>query len=432
MKLFGLVVLVLVGSVSVCAQSNEYLKSLQGIYSYGDYYPVYLKNSDGTVDSSISYCSYGQLEVYYFEGKVKVNMEVCGATYHIGSISGTLSFKNEKEAELKFDTEEGDMGCHLNFAFASNEITVEEIECSAYHGARAGFSGTFKYVRSTGYQDANEAEQIKTQVVEFFDDFNQGNFDSLDGYCLNPSDFILITILQNDNDQPLHIDHMKELKRTLSEIEGRYKEEIIGDIQVLVHDHMAVAWMRYNFIRDGSIYHCGVNKFDFIKYHGEWKISALEEDFFATGCSENMGFGDYEYSETESIFQSQVNSAMNKWHMAASDADQNKFFGFMDESCIYLGTDPSERWTKESFIEFAKPYFDKGKAWSFNTNWRNVYFDESYEMAWFEESLDTHMGECRGSGVLVRTDNGWKLKHYNLSVTIANDKMGEFKKLAGK
>src|SRR5690606_26780000 len=154
--------------------------------------------------------------------------------------------------------------------------------------------------------------------------------------------------------------------------------------------------------------------------------------FFATGCSENMGFSDIDKSETEEIFSLQINAAMDAWHKAASDADQASYFDFMHPTCIYLGTDPTERWTKQSFIEFAEPYFKKGKAWTMESKWRNVYFDDTFQTAWFEELLDTQMGECRGSGVLVKTSNGWLLKHYNLAVTVENDKMKEFKKLVGQ
>jgi hypothetical protein len=31
------------------------------------------------------------------------------------------------------------------------------------------------------------------------------------------------------------------------------------------------------------------------------------------------------------------------------------------------------------------------------------------------------MGTCRGSGVLEKTTNGWKIKQYVLSITIPND-----------
>ena len=36
------------------------------------------------------------------------------------------------------------------------------------------------------------------------------------------------------------------------------------------------------------------------------------------------------------------------------------------------------------------------------------------------------MGECRGSGVMIKTKDGWKLSHYHLSVTVPNEKIQGF------
>jgi hypothetical protein len=50
-----------------------------------------------------------------------------------------------------------------------------------------------------------------------------------------------------------------------------------------------------------------------------------------------------------------------------------------------------------------------------------IYFSESGKMAWFDEVLDTWMGLSRGSGVIILTSDGWKIKHYVLSVTVPNE-----------
>jgi len=42
-------------------------------------------------------------------------------------------------------------------------------------------------------------------------------------------------------------------------------------------------------------------------------------------------------------------------------------------------------------------------------------------MAWFDELLNTQMKICRGSGVLIKTDNTWKIQQYVLSMTIPNN-----------
>ncbi len=124
-----------------------------------------------------------------------------------------------------------------------------------------------------------------------------------------------------------------------------------------------------------------------------------------------------------------IHELINNWHKAAAKADADAYFGFMAADCIYIGTDASERWTKDEFVKFAKPYFDKGKAWNFKPIERQIYFAKNKKTAWFNETLDTWMGICRSSGVLEKTKGQWKLKHYHLSVTVPNDKIQKFIKL---
>ena len=84
----------------------------------------------------------------------------------------------------------------------------------------------------------------------------------------------------------------------------------------------------------------------------------------------------------------------------------------------------SEELAKYFFLRkyvFSKPYFDKGKAWDFETLERNIYVNSSGEFVWFDELLRTWMGTCRGSGVLEKIENSWKIKHYVLSVSIPNE-----------
>ena len=116
-----------------------------------------------------------------------------------------------------------------------------------------------------------------------------------------------------------------------------------------------------------------------------------------------------------------INAFMNDWHLAATEADYQAYFSKMDSVSIFIGTDASENWTKPEFEAFSKPYFDQGKAWDFKTLERNVYVNDSGDFVWFDELLDTWMGTCRGSGVIQKSETGWTLKHYVLSVAIPND-----------
>jgi hypothetical protein len=76
-------------------------------------------------------------------------------------------------------------------------------------------------------------------------------------------------------------------------------------------------------------------------------------------------------------------------------------------------------------MAFAKPFFDNKKAWNFTSLERNIYFSTDGKTAWFDELLNTQMKICRGSGVLVKINNDWKIKHYVLSMTIPNDNTNE-------
>jgi ketosteroid isomerase-like protein len=122
-------------------------------------------------------------------------------------------------------------------------------------------------------------------------------------------------------------------------------------------------------------------------------------------------------SNTEKI----INETIDTWHKAASEANFKTYFELMTEDAVFIGTDANEYWNKQEFQNYAKPHFDKGKAWSFTTLERHVYFNATGKTAWFDELLNTQMKICRGSGVLIKVGKQWKIKHYVLSMTIPND-----------
>lgn len=124
-----------------------------------------------------------------------------------------------------------------------------------------------------------------------------------------------------------------------------------------------------------------------------------------------------------------ANTFLDQWHDAAAKANTEAFFGAIAEDGIYIGTDANERWSKSEFFTFAKPYFDRGRAWDFKPRDRDIHKSSDGQLVWFSELLDTWMGVCRGSGVLQRTDSGWTIKQYHLSVTVPNEIINDFIKL---
>jgi hypothetical protein len=126
------------------------------------------------------------------------------------------------------------------------------------------------------------------------------------------------------------------------------------------------------------------------------------------------------FSQTTSTITAKVNLLLNNWHKAAAEANFRTYFDLMSYDAVFIGTDATEHWNKQEFMTYAKPYFDKGTAWNFSAVDRHVYFSKNNTMAWFDELLNTQMKVCRGSGVAELTKQGWKIKHYVLSMTIPN------------
>lgn len=121
-------------------------------------------------------------------------------------------------------------------------------------------------------------------------------------------------------------------------------------------------------------------------------------------------------------------AVLDDWHQAAAEADEARYFGHFTADAVFLGTDATERWNRDAFRAWAKPYFSQGKAWSFRVVSRNLFFSKEGTVAWFDEVLDTpNMGPARGSGVLVKEGGRWKISQYNLSVPIPNALLTDFK-----
>jgi len=124
-----------------------------------------------------------------------------------------------------------------------------------------------------------------------------------------------------------------------------------------------------------------------------------------------------------------INQILDNWHQNAAKSKYKEYFDEMDDGFVFMGTDASEHWDKKAFEKFSKPFFDRGKAWSFKPLKRNVYFNNNLKIAWFDEILDTWMGVCRGSGVLIKKENTWRITQYVLSLTVPNNNIDEVIKI---
>lgn len=117
-----------------------------------------------------------------------------------------------------------------------------------------------------------------------------------------------------------------------------------------------------------------------------------------------------------------VDNVISSLHKFAAQANYESYFAQYDKNAIFIGTDASETWTLEEFKHYAKPVFDRGSGWTYVPKDRHIYFSAAQDVAWFDELLDNaSLGLTRGTGVLVKTPEGWKFTQYHLTIPIPND-----------
>ncbi|MEN0065897.1 MAG: nuclear transport factor 2 family protein [Myxococcota bacterium] len=120
--------------------------------------------------------------------------------------------------------------------------------------------------------------------------------------------------------------------------------------------------------------------------------------------------------------EADIDRVLDDLHRAASEADAAAYFGRFTDDAVFIGTDPTERWTIEEFRLWAAPRFEGESAWTYVPVERHVSIAPKGRVAWFDEMLDhARYGRVRGSGALVRMGKEWKVSQYVLSFAVPND-----------
>jgi len=134
--------------------------------------------------------------------------------------------------------------------------------------------------------------------------------------------------------------------------------------------------------------------------------------------------------QTETQLGTQTAGLLDRFHDAAAKADEDRYFACFEPGALFLGTDAGERWTIEEFKAFAIPYFQGESAWIYTPVKRTINVSQDGAYAWFDEQLDSaSYGRCRGTGLLHRTGDQWRIAQYHLSIPIPNDVAGAVVKL---
>lgn len=126
-------------------------------------------------------------------------------------------------------------------------------------------------------------------------------------------------------------------------------------------------------------------------------------------------------SPQETADPADVAAVLDDFHAAADDADFDRYFSHFVDDGVFFGTDPEERWPVEEFRPYAARRFEDGVGWTYVPRDRNIFFSDDGRTAWFDEMLDNPSGlVARGTGVLVRQEDEWKVAQYHITIPFPN------------
>ncbi len=264
-----------------------------------------------------------------------------------------------------------------------------------------------------------EEVKVKQAIDQLFDAMRQGDSASLRDLMHPDLRMLTFDVDENGNDRQ----RSGSLDAWLNGVAGAEPgalDEKVWSYAIHVDKNLATVWTPYTFFLNDNPHHCGVNAFQLFRDRGEWKIIQVTDTRSTSSCP----------TSPEDI-EGRLNALIDNWHRAAARADADTFFGAMAEDGVYIGTDANERWLRDEFRAWAKDAFERDSAWAFEPKERHLEIAPDGSIAWWDEILETWMGPCRATGILKLSSQGWKIQHYQLSVTLPNEKMPQFLELIG-
>lgn len=121
---------------------------------------------------------------------------------------------------------------------------------------------------------------------------------------------------------------------------------------------------------------------------------------------------------TQADDKTDVSAVLDKLHTYASQANWDDYFDLYADNATFLGTDVTEIWTPDEL----RGYAEQSNGWTYVMQARNIDLTPDGGVAWFDEVLhNANYGTSRGTGVLIRTNAGWKVAQYNLTFPVPND-----------
>ncbi|MEP0354633.1 nuclear transport factor 2 family protein [Paraglaciecola sp.] len=138
------------------------------------------------------------------------------------------------------------------------------------------------------------------------------------------------------------------------------------------------------------------------------------------------------HSETKST--QAINKLLDGLHIAASQANLDKYLGSFTETGVFMGTDDWERWTRPVTLDkYVSERFEGGTGWTYQSVERNLILSEDSNTAWFDEiTVSEKWGRFRGTGVVVKQNGHWKIAHYAMSFLVPNEAWEKISELSTK
>jgi ketosteroid isomerase-like protein len=117
-----------------------------------------------------------------------------------------------------------------------------------------------------------------------------------------------------------------------------------------------------------------------------------------------------------------IENKMDDFHDAADKGDSARYLNHFAKDGVFMGTDDWERWPFDGFSKYVNKHFKDGKGWSYKPIKRFTNINSEEAFAWVDEIVESEKwGRFRGTAVLTKTEQGWKIQHYSLTVLVPNE-----------
>jgi hypothetical protein len=138
-----------------------------------------------------------------------------------------------------------------------------------------------------------------------------------------------------------------------------------------------------------------------------------------------------EQQETDNV---KINHVLDSLHDAASKAQKERYLALFTKDGVFMGTDDWERWSRPvEFDAYVDKGFKDGVGWTYHPEERHINYAADANTAWFDEiTVSPQWGRFRGTGVLIREGESWKIAHYALSFLVPNEAWEKVSELSSK